>query len=242
MRPRRGFTLIELMISLGILVMIAIGAAKAYEVGVTFQTKVLPERERLEAVERAQDKIRRLVQSAYLSSTSVGTTYLIAFSGNGGMAAQTTAADTLIFTTAGVPPSGRFLASAEDFDSRNELFGPQGGVAEVAISMYSVGEAGEASGPYLREQRPADGDAYQGGYERALDDLVTSISFEFYDGTAWVPEWDSNALPEPRLPAAVRVTYQLQDEEASRMLIVRLPLSDVTPENPAATGLGGGEP
>ena len=46
---------------------------------------------------------------------------------------------------------------------------------------------------------------------------------------------------EPRLPSAIRVTYTLEGEDSSRAMIVRIPLSDVTPENPAGVGLGGAQ-
>jgi prepilin-type N-terminal cleavage/methylation domain-containing protein len=239
----RGFTLIELMISLAIMIIIALGATATYEIAVGFQIRELPQRQVYQARERFENRIRALIRSAYLSpGGGAAPSYFMAGAGGiggaAGMQAGSAPADVLTFTATAPAPLGAFLESQNDFETLNEQFGPQGGLAEVSISVTPVGEeAGSRTGPFLRTQRPADGDFTQGGFEELLDANVHALTFEFYDGTAWVPEWDTSTTP--RLPAAVRITYTWQEEDTPRVLIVRLPLSDVTPENPA--GIGGGQ-
>jgi hypothetical protein len=72
----------------------------------------------------------------------------------------------------------------------------------------------------------------QGGMESVLDADIESINFEFWDGLQWITEWDTQASNTPRLPAAVRITYQRQDDANDRFLVVRLKHSDITPDNP----------
>ena len=146
-------------------------------------------------------------------------------------------ADTLMFTVMGRPLPGSVLAEdpSDDFETTNQHYGPQGGLAEYAISMTPVGDAQGQKGVILREQLPADEDATQGGYESVIEPDVTSLTFEFFDGTAWQPSWNTFAQTTRQLPAAVRVTYSLTGESQNRIFIVGLACSTVTPNNPATT-------
>jgi hypothetical protein len=225
------------------LIVIASGAVWSYQMAVAFQTRTLPGRTESLLQKQFEARMSGLLRAAYLSpGDGAAPTYFVGISeSQGGNRATSGLADTLTFTAAGLPISGAYMAAADDFQTLNERFGPQGGLDEISLSTIPVGEAGSTSGPYLRTQSPADGDWTQGGYEQALYTGVTSIGFEFYDGTAWIPEWDTSTMPEPRLPSAIRLTYTLEGEESSRAMIVRIPLSDVTPENPAGVGLGGAQ-
>ncbi len=245
MRRKRlssGFTLIELVLSMGAMALIAIGAARAYQAIARFETEVLPRREQMGAYRRAEDRLAALVRGAYLSDSGSGTpTYFIGVATGQGVTVPALGdlSDTLTFTSTGLRPRGAYVESTDAFEDLNARFGPQGGIAEISLSSVPVGDPGGREGPYLRIQRPADGDFEQGGTEKVLDADIAGVGFDFWDGTTWVAEWDTSTMPEPRLPAAVRITYSLVGEEGTtRVLIVRLPLSDVTPENPATIGGG----
>jgi hypothetical protein len=124
-----------------------------------------------------------------------------------------------------------------DFETLNDQYGPQGGVAEIQLSLTPVGQpASSDTGLFLREQRPADSDSSQGGNESLLMPNVTTIQFEFFDGLQWQETWDTITSGSRRIPSAVRVTYQLTGEDQQRFIIVRLPFSDVTPTNPVTVG------
>jgi len=237
-----GVSLIELLVVITMSAIVITGAVRAFGAGIDFQTRVVPAREDALSRQRFEENLSRLIRSAYLSSNAQdATTYFIA--GTGGSSnpgAGQAAADTLIFTMLGQPPQASFLRSESDFETRNETFGPQGGAAEIQISVFPTGDAGDRSGLFLREQRPSDGDAYQGGNESVFDSRVASMSFEFWNGLSWATEWDTVTQGARRLPAAVRVTYAFTgEEETPHVFVVRLPLSDVTPDNPLDVGGGG---
>lgn len=149
-------------------------------------------------------------------------------------------ADTVTWVTMSKNPEGGFLTSdSEDFEQLHEQYGPQGGNSEVSISLSPVGDAGDRSGLFLRIQTPADGDSTQGGTETLLVDGITSATYEFWDGTQWITTWDTINGGSRRLPAAVRITLE-REEGTPEYLVFRLPLSDVTAENPI-TQEGGGD-
>lgn len=239
-RRVRGVSLLELLVVATLGAIVTAGATSAFTSAISFQERVVPEREAQLERQRFEDGLTRLLRAAYLANDAQDTTtYLVAgsSSGDGGLS-DTASADTLILTIQGLPPSATLMNSGEDFETRNEVFGPQGGTAEIQISTSPVGEAGDREGLFLREQRPADGDPYQGGYESLLHSRVSFMEFEFWNGEAWQGEWDSINQGERRLPAAIRVTYAFFDEEESpRTFVVRVPLSDVTPENPLGVGV-----
>lgn len=149
--------------------------------------------------------------------------------------------DTIMFTVMGRPLPGNALAAdpTEDFETDNQHYGPQGGVAEYALCMTPIGDSKGQTGLILREQVPADQDATQGGNESIAEPDVTNVSFEFYDGTQWQPSWDTFAQTPRQLPAAIRVDCTLQGEAQDRIFIVGLAYTTVTPNNPATTTGGG---
>lgn len=247
-RGQAGLTLIELMISLGIMVLIGLGTVFAYDAAVKFETDTRPRITAANRFRRIETKIATYLRRAYLGGATGGSapTYFVASaSGQSTWSAGLgDLADSLVFTSTGVSPSDVYLQTEDEFEDLNSEFGPQGGVIEVAFAPVPYGDAGDQAGPFLRTQRPADGDPTQGGWESVLDPDLAGLSFEFWDGTTWVPEWDSNAMTPPRLPAAVRVSYALVGEEDMvKTFVVRVELSDVTPENPAGIGtISGGGP
>ena len=236
MNRRSGLTLIEMMLALGMAVLILAALSGSISVALDWQRRQPEARERRERINRFQDRMRVLLQSAYLApDTEDAAAYFIAelSSGAGEFA------DQINFSGIGNPPSGAYLSDDNnDFQNLNTRFGPQGGRVEYGLSLVPVGTSPYSTGLYLREQRPADGDPTQGGYESMLNEEVESIQFEFYDGINWVGTWDTRNDGR-RLPSAVRITYHLAGESLDRVFVVRIPLSDVTPENPITEDTGG---
>lgn len=235
--PRTGFTLIELLVTALIVGIITMALASAFAYGATYQTRSEASRQRELARIQFEDRLRDLLQNATVSTdTTDTTTYFLA-------GADAAGADDRMTFTAAIPRiSGAQVDSTDDFQTQNQEFGPQGGLDEISIGLTPVGQTQQNSGLFIREQRPSDGDTTQGGYESVLDPDVTSIQWEFFDGVNWDTTWDSITVTNRRIPAAVRMTYQLQNEQNPRVLVVRLKNSDVTPTNPVAqtaTGAGG---
>lgn len=238
-----GISLIETLLVAGITLLMLLGATSTYVAANNFQSKVGPREERLATARAFEDRITRLLENAYLSAAADDVeTFFVASTAGGqeitpSVSESATLPDSLCFTSIGQQVSGAYINSTDTFENLNTQYGPQGGIGEYGISMTAVGDAGSRQGLFIREQRPSDGDAFQGGYESVMSENVTSIGFEFYDGTQWVTEWDTTTSGEKRLPAAVRITYTLDNDEGnSHTVVVRLNYSDVTPENPAASG------
>ena len=248
-----GLTLLELLVAAGIVSIIIAATTRALLVGfntangieasrITYNTRVLFEDEVSDLIRRAWlsadptevtsfyiGQVGPMTpgdnspQSSSSQSSSTPSANGLTNSGN---------ADNLVFTTIGEQVPSQLMQSADDWETNNKNIGPQGGVAEVSLTMTPLGDPGNHQGLFLRVQRPADSDPTQGGNQRVLCSDVSAIGFEFYDGTQWDPTWDTRTMATKRLPAAVRVTYRLTNDNLDHEFIVYLPLSDVTSLNP----------
>lgn len=223
----RAFTLIELLMAMAIFGVLFVAMGRVYVATIDQDSRVQAGRETVEAQRNFEARVSNLFRHAYLSTDTTNTaSYFVGTeTGNG--------VGTLAFTTLGDRPNSQFLTATEtDFETLNQEYGPQGGVNEVSLSLTAVGTAPVDGAMYLREQRPADGDPEQGGYESVMLKDVSDLNFEFWDGTAWVTAWDTREQTTARLPAAVRLTYRLSSETEDRVMVMRLPASDVTADNP----------
>lgn len=242
MRRQAGMTLLEVLIVAASIAVITGAAGAAYIQTVGHRRQIEVRRDAEARRMDLEDRLRGLLQGAYVSERSgADTTFFIGEVGGDTVGGN---ADTLIFTTTGARLPAPLLASEDEFEAVHERYGPHGGIAEVQIGTTPVGDAGELAGVFVRVQRPADGDPTQGGFESVLDPDVRTIAFEFFDGTDWQTTWDTRTQDQRRIPAAVRVAYTLEDdaEDTPQIFIVALPHSDVTPENPVTVRGTGGTP
>lgn len=235
---RRGLTLIEMMVSLVMVGILSVALFRAYSFGINFPARAEQSRGIHRERQNFEDRIKELLQGATLTENWTDQTYyfLAGIDASG-------EADRISFTAASQKVPEYVVQSQDDFETLNGRYGTQGGTAEISIGTTPVGDGGAQRGLYIRTQRPADGDPDQGGTEEALEVPLQSISFEFYDGATWLTEW--NTLDGvARLPAAVRVTYQFEEDQDTKSFVVRLPNSDVTADNPFdpnATQAGGAQ-
>jgi type II secretory pathway pseudopilin PulG len=219
-----------LLVAVTIIGILTAGLASAYVASIDQDARIRAGRDLVAAQRAFEERVADLIRHAYLSADAADTTtYFVAVDAGAG-------AETLTFTTLGQRVPRVVVDSTDDFETLNQRFGPQGGVAEESISITPVGNAPTPTGLFLREQRPSDGDPDQGGYESRLADDVTQVRFEFWDGQAWIPNWDTREQTERRLPAAVRMTYRREGDTTDRVLVVRVPGSDVTANNPITEG------
>ncbi len=232
---RGGLTLIELLVAALISAIIVGAVGSAYVTGIGFEKSSAAARERSETRTLFESKLRTLLQGAYVSSDEQDLmTYFTAQ--NSDSSGSVSGSNTLTFTTTSNGINNVVLTSDDDFETQNQKYGPQGGIAEISLSTTAVGDPGTKQGLFLREQRPADGDATQGGTESLLNADIDSIGFEFYDGTDWVTQWDTQTQGSRRIPAAVRITYLLNGDDTNHVIVVGLQNSDVTAANPYIAG------
>lgn len=231
MKRQLGLTLVELIVALVGMVFIFLALGGTYAAAMSWQERSVTADARLDDDGRLEKQLTELVQDAYLIPLADDqTSYLIGSNSEG--VGETS--DTLTFTRLGPPPSSRYLNSdEEDFAVLNESYGVQGGLEEVSLSLTPVGSEAPSEGLFVRKQRPSDGDATQGGREMLLEEGITSLYFEFFDGEQWQTTWDTVTAGPRRLPAAVRISYTLAEESEPRSLVIRLKNSDATPEDPA---------
>ena len=234
----RGITFLELIVAFAVTAIILPAIITAFSYGLRYQAGVQVTTAAAAANIRLEEKIRKLISSAMLTSDTTDTNSYFVLTQSSG--SQSNLGDSLVFTGFGEAPPGSVLGTAvtDDFQTLNDQAGPQGGLEEVSLSLTAVGDVGDKTGLFLREQRPPDSDPTQGGLESLMDPDVQSLTFECYDGQTWQQSWDTRSGSR-RLPAAVRVTYVLrQDPATQHVFVVRLPMSDVTSTNPVTTSGG----
>jgi len=223
---RKGFTLIELLVSAVVVAIISLALASAFAYGVSYQNRSNASRQEELEKSKFEDRLRTLLQNATIDTDVTDTSeYFLAGADAAG------SDDRITFTTAMPFIPGAQLESQDDFETQNASLGSLGGLEEVSIGLTPIGQTSQSSGLFVREQRPADGDPTQGGTETVLEPNVTNIQWQFFDGINWQTTWDT-AQTNRRLPAAVQVTYQLENDPNQHSLVVRLYKSDVTPDNP----------
>lgn len=229
MNRATGLTLIELLVSMVLVGIVTAAASRAFIAGFDFERVAEARRSAEEPRRQLQKRITALLETAFVGAdqNDLGT-YFVGVSSSGTSA---DGADALVFTSLGSSLPSSYLAAEGDFETNNERYGPQGGTAEIALTSVPLGAAQGRAGLFLREQRPSDGDYTQGGFESLLMEGATDLRFKFFDGAQWMPEWDTSQTAR-RIPAAVLVQYTLAGETEPTTFVVRLPLSDVTPDNP----------
>jgi prepilin-type N-terminal cleavage/methylation domain-containing protein len=231
---RRGLTLIELLVALALTVGVAVSLAVIFRSAVDFSLRGTETIDQRQVAQDQVNEIEQLVEGAYLTPDATDTkAYFVAQS----LAGVTGGPDTLTWTTVGVRINGRATLTNTNstFEDLNSSIGPQGGLAEVSLSVQPVGGDATGNGLFLRVQRPADGDITQGGRERLLIPDVTSVNFEFWNGTNWVTEWDTRQ-GDRRLPSLVRITLGTQENATARVLTIPVRSSDVTTQSPSTQG------
>lgn len=232
----RGLSLVELLMAMLILAIMIPAIAAAVSASIRYESRMDAAYQVSSEKVAFEDRLKAIVEKAYLKGTQGDTSTYFVFSSTSNTNDES--ADTLTFTTIGDTPAKPAMVSDKDFETLNADYGPLGGLREESLSMVAVGDAGENEGLFLREQIPADTDTTQGGQELVLNANIQSIRFEGWDGTQWMTSWDTTTMTTPRLPSAISIYYRFVGEEEERLLVVRLPHSDVTTDNPVDYSTG----
>jgi Tfp pilus assembly protein PilE len=230
-KRQAGLTLVELLLVMVMTVFLASAITFAYSSMVTMQRRHNADRGKGDETGAMEREVTRLLRGARISSVTTDTTsYFQGVSDSGG---SDLGCDRVTFTTTEPAAPMAAMNSTDDFDTQQSARGPVGGLAEVSLGTTPIGNAGDKAGLFRRVQRPADGDTTQGGMESLVDPNISSVGFQFYDGTQWVTSWDTTTGSR-RLPAAVQVSYKLKDDDSNtiHVFVAPIPCSDVTSSNP----------
>lgn len=209
-RSQRGFTLIEVMIALVIMVLMVTALYQA--MATSFETKdiVAKMNDRFHEGRQVTSKIARELRMAFLRAEvpeqfrEEKPTVLTRFEGS---------RDEIHFaTTAHL----RLRAGARESDQ-----------SEVAYFLGSSPRDTPYRGKTLfrRESKRIDGRPDRGGYIWPVVDGVKEFRLEYWDDTkeisddAWQADWDSHEnANEPLLPARVRITLELESPRGKKGL------------------------
>lgn len=238
--PVKGVSLIELLLTLFLLSLTMAAVLRAFVAGLSAEKRIATARDTSEESIRLEEGISSLIAGSDLTD---GESEFISPVPRNNLSSQTQpsggglppGSSSLSFTTWSKPPPTRYFGQGQrPWEALNSQFGPQGGTTQFALALDPVGDAGLKQGLFIREQKPPQQDISVGGTERLYSSQVADIRFEFYDGTAWQTSWDSRNGQKGKLPAAVRVTYLLRNEQTPHSFLVRI--AAPAPASPQGAG------
>jgi prepilin-type N-terminal cleavage/methylation domain-containing protein len=190
-RAPRGFTLIEMMLAIGVLAMILAMLASSFSViahsKVHAEGRLIVDREGRALLWQITKELRNAVQTPYAASN-------VAMFGAGHMSGHM-AVDTLTLST--------FSAG-----HRRALTG----IMPETIVTYNLTANSDQQGWYVLQRSQQSGllTSTVTPQTTVLADNVLSLHFRYFDGQRWGESWDSPSLPRGRqLPVAVAIQIQM---------------------------------
>ena len=190
-RAPRGFTLIEMMLAIGVLAMILAMLASSFSVvahsKVHAEGRLMVDREGRSLLWQLTKELRNAVQTPYTASN-------VALFGNGHMSGGV-AVDTLTLSTF-------------NGGHRRALTG----MTPETIVTYNLNTNSQQQGWFTLTRSQVSGLLTSGGTQQTtvLADNVLSLHFRYFDGQKWGESWDSPSLPRGRqLPVAVAIQIQM---------------------------------
>ncbi len=190
-RTPRGFTLIEMMLAIGVLALILSMLASSFSTiahsKVHAEGRLMVDREGRALLWQLTKELRNAVQTPYTVSN-------VALFGNGHMG-NGVAIDTITMSTF----SG---------GHRKALTG----MTPETIVTYNLTPNPDQPGWYLLQRSQQSGllTSAVSPQTTTLADNIVSLHFRYFDGQRWGESWESSSLPQGRqLPVAVAVQIQM---------------------------------
>jgi prepilin-type N-terminal cleavage/methylation domain-containing protein len=187
----RGFTLIEMMLAIGVLALILAMLASSFSVvahsKVHAEGRLMVDREGRALLWQMTKELRNAVQTGYLPSN-------VALLGNGRMGAGL--------------PIDTITMSTFSGGHRRAITG----LTPEWIVTYNLTPNRDQPGWYILQRSQQSGLLTNtvASQSVALADNVLSMHIRYFDGNVWGESWDSGSLPRGRqLPVAVAVQIQL---------------------------------
>ena len=190
-RAPRGFTLIEMMLAIGVLALILAMLASSFSVvahsKVHAEGRLMVDREGRALLWQLTRELRNVVQTPYTASN-------VALFGNGHM-------------SSGVPVD-TITMSTFSGGHRKALTG----MTPETIVTYNLTSNPDQQGWYLLQRSQQSG-LLTGSVSPQTTTLagnILSLHFRYYDGQRWGESWDSSSLPQGRqLPVAVAIQIKM---------------------------------
>jgi len=190
-RAARGFTLIEMMLAIGVLALILAMLASSFSAiahsKVHAEGRLMVDREGRALLWQLTKELRNAVQTPYTPSN-------VALFGNGHMS-NGLAVDTITLSTFS---GGHRRAIA--------------GMTPETIVNYNLTANPDQPGWYILERSQQSGlltNAVAPQMTTLASNLL-SLHFRYFDGQRWGESWDSSSLPQGRqLPVAVAIQIQM---------------------------------
>ena len=190
-RAPRGFTLIEMMLAIGVLALILAMLASSFSVvahsKVHAEGRLMVDREGRALLWQLTKELRNAVQTPFTASN-------VALFGNGHM-------------SSGVPVD-TITMSTFSGGHRKALTG----MTPETIVTYNLTSNPDQQGWYLLQRSQQSG-LLTGSVSPQTTTLagnILSMHFRYYDGQRWGESWDSSSLPQGRqLPVAVAIQIKM---------------------------------
>jgi len=190
-RAPRGFTLIEMMLAIGVLALILVMLASSFSTvahsKVHAEGRLMVDREGRALLWQLTRELRNVVQTPYTASN-------VALFGNGHM-------------SNGVPVD-TITMSTFSGGHRKALTG----MTPETIVSYTLTSNPDQQGWYVLQRSQQSG-LLTGQVTPQMTTLagnVLSLHFRYYDGQRWVESWESSSLPQGRqLPVAVAIQIKM---------------------------------
>ena len=200
MRRAPGFTLLEVVIAVGITAMIGALITAAFQSGYRAKELVESEADKYRALRTGTDRMVREITSAFVSDHYDNRRYR---DQNDRPTNFIGARDRLLFTTMA---HQRLYADAKESDQM---------VVEY-FTRSTTPPGGQSRTDLIRRENPSlDERMDKGGHEDALIEGVKRIDFAYWDSDKkdWVDEWDTRRLEKKSiLPVRVRIGITAVDE------------------------------
>ena len=200
MRPARGFTLLEVVIAVGITAMMGALITAAFQSGYRAKELVEGEADRYRALRTGTDRMVREISNAFVSDHY----------------------DTRRFRDQNDRPTN-FIGTRERllFTSmaHQRLYADAKESDQMVVEYYAKSSPGPGGKPQMnlvrREDSILDDRIDKGGTEDVLIEGIRRIDFAYWDSDKkdWVDEWDTRRIEKKSiLPVRVRISIYALDE------------------------------